>query len=186
MPVTQGVMAWELVHLEMRFVCPDPIVSLSVATHAQRWVESRNPFYVDAAVSLCGMAGVQPPAALVEFITEVARLRLTGDQRGGTSDQIFREVAKSHALELMALLCAADISLKDAASYAAAELLNARYGAEYKASTLEQYYTQEGRKREERWKEHFATPDGAANLASWLDRIKTMPKAPADMIGERR
>ena len=69
MPRSEAEKVWSMVKLEMKFYCPDFMRGMSIALHARQWVEDRNPFHIDAAVSLCGLAGIRPPPALAELLS---------------------------------------------------------------------------------------------------------------------
>lgn len=187
LPATESEKVWEMVRAEMRFYCPDFMRGVSIAEHARQWIETRNPFHVDAAVQLCGLVGIAPPPTLASLVAEVARLRLAGDVRGGTAAKIFREAAKDHALVFMTNLCAAGLTLEQASIKAAAQLMHPQFGARYNASSLQKFYSKRWRKMESERREYWNTTDeGAAQLAEWQRIIPSLPDAPEELWGERR
>jgi hypothetical protein len=185
-PVSEAEKMWEMVRLEMNFCCPDFVRGMSIAAHAQRWIETRNPFHIDAAVHLCSLMKIVPPPALAELVTDVARRRLRGEIQAGTPQKIFRAAAKDHALTFMTCLCASGLTVEAAASKAAAELLNPIFGASYNTSSLQKFYTRRWRSIEAKRREYWASEDGAAQLAEWLRVIPGLPDAPDDLKGARR
>ena len=188
-PKSEADKVWGMVWLEMRFYCPDFMRGLSIAHHARQWIETRNPFYIDAAGYLCDLSGISPPPALAELVADVQLKRLRGDVRAGTGAKIFKEAAKDHALTLMTVLCAAGLTQKAASIKAAAQLMHPQFGGRYKASVLEKDYTKSKNfrriqaARQEYW---TTTEEGAAQLAEWLRIIPQLPDAPDEMIGVPR
>lgn len=181
---TEAGKIYDMVQLEMKFYCPDFMRGRTIASYAMHWIETRNPHYIDGAVYLCSLSGIAPPSALAELVAEVARLRFLGEVRGGTSDQIDREVAKNQALTLMANLRSAGASLGVAASKAARFMSDYYSGRALKASSLQKFYTDEWRRVEKSLRK-YCEQDGE-RLAQWQQILAELPDADDDLRGNRR
>lgn len=187
-PPTDAHKVWDMVWLELQFHCSDFRTATSIAYHSRQWMESRNPFHIDAAVMLCSDIDISPPPTLAELVADVARRRMAGQISGGTPESIFKEAAKDHALSLMTNLCAAGLTRAEAASKAAAQLLNPIFGAHYKASSLQKEYRKDKSRRatEAKRREYWKSAEGAQQKAEWLSIIPSMPDAPPELQGEVR
>lgn len=161
---------------------PPAGLRMQVAYHAHLWFETRNPFHIDAAVVLCADAGAEMPAALTRLAVEVARLRIAGETRAGTPDEIKRGAAKDFALTFMARLCAAGLPLDFASRKAAAQLQQSVFGATYKASSLEKMYGKHMRALEAEFRDRM----DAEQISAVLHSAEALADPPADLIGERR
>lgn len=188
MPSSAAEKLGELVRLEMQFYCPDFMRGLSIASHAQQWLETGNPHHIDAAVHLCALSGIAPPPALAVEVAKVAAERLSGPIRRGTAEKIIRAGVLGRALTLMTVLRAAGASLEVAASKAA------RYNAEtaphrFKASTLEKRYSErylQGTPTLEAELHRAWTEHPPEVHAQWKAMLAALPEAEPDLKGERR
>ena len=188
MPSSAAKKLGEIVRLEMQFYCADFMRGLSVASHAQQWLETGNPHHIDAAVHLCALSGIAPPPALAVEVAKVAAERLSGPIRRGTADKIIRDGVLGRALTLMAGLRSAGASLEVAASKAARHIADTA-PHRFKASTLERRYS-------ERYLQ--GTPTLEAELhgawtehppevhAQWEALLAALPDAGPGLKGERR
>ncbi len=152
-----------------------------VATHVLKWMQTENPFHVDAAVLLCRQYSFPITPKLQAEIARAAELRLFGQikpQR--TARKVVAEGRKDAALMTMANLIFNGLDIKEAASKVAAA------GAGYKASALQKFY--EGRFLPRLQAELFETwremPD--AHSAAWGAVIGAMPDTPKWRRGRRR
>ena len=186
MPCSEAAKVWEMVHLEMKFHCPDFMRGLSIASYAKSWIETRNPYFIDAAVVLCRRSGVDPPPSLMALVGDVAALRFDGEARGGTAAKIRKQNARDYAFNLMANLCAAGASREIAASKAAKYLADIGAGISYKASSLEKDYPQHWRDMEADKTDTFHQPQNASLLTEWQRILAMLPEANDELKGERR
>lgn len=187
LPRTEAGKVWDMVQLEMKFCCPDFMQGMIIAYYATQWVETRNPHFIDGAVYLCALSGIEPSPAIAELVAEVARLRFLGEVRGGTPDQIKRDAAKNMALTLMANLRAAGASLEDSASKAAQFMSDRNSGRPLKSSSLQKFYTAEWRRLEIVLRDNLRLDDdGAHNRTQWQQILAALPSADDDLRGNRR
>lgn len=187
-PPSEAKRLWDALRLEAPFYCPADkfLLGVSIAFHAKSWIETRNPFHIDAAVVLCDLARMEPLPSLAPLIRDVAAKRLNGEVGAGTAAKIRKENARGNALTLMTILCAAGASLEVAASKAARQLAERHGKALYKASSLDKSYTKTWRRMEADRRHYFATAEGAPALAEWQRILPLLPDADENMIGERR
>lgn len=186
LPTSEADKVWSMVLLEMKFHCGDYQKALSVAEHARRWIENQNPHHIDAAFVICQQIGIAPPPALVSLNTEVAGKRMGDKIRGGTAAKVRREAQKDHALTVMACLCAAGLSIREA-SRKAAVIHREKFGKTYMASTLETEYSKAGqpyRKLSSNFADYWTTPSGKPVLDEWLVVIPRLPACPPELWGE--
>lgn len=183
-PVPEAEQVFDMVLAEMKYSCPNLDRSLAVAGYARRWVETGNPYYIDAALYLCSLEGVTPLEALAEQAAKVALARFNGVERAGTSSQIRKANAREWAMTRMAKLCAAGATHEIASSKVARWMADMDAGIVFKASTLEKYFTQEWQDISADMKERFAKD--AEHLAYWQVLLETLPEAAADLKGNRR
>ena len=184
MPPSEAHRVWEMVALEMKFVCSNLDRCLTVAGYARDWVKTGNPFYIDGAVYLCSLSGIEPPPALSKQVAEVAKDRFFNDAKSGTADQILKDNARGFALAMMAKLCAAGATRERAASKVARYIYEMRSGITFKASTLEKYYSDVWRRIETDMRKLFA--DEPDHLAEWQRALFAMPEADEEQKGNRR
>ena len=189
MPQSAAEKLAEIVRLEMQFYCADFMRGLSVAYHAQKWLETGNPHHIDAAVHLCALSGIAPPPALAVEVARVAEKRLSGTISSGTAGKIIRAGVLDRALTLMAVLRAAGASLEVAASKAAQYLADTAAPHGFKASTLERRYSEKYLRgnpspesvMHQAWTEH--PPEVKAQRAAILAAI---PESGPSLKGDRR
>jgi hypothetical protein len=116
-----------------------PELALMLARMVQRWVETRNPYFLDFVLVLLAENGVPIPYPILAGLSTVAHQRLMGAVPSGTPTQVRKEVHLERTFELIAHLRAAGRSLDAAVSKAAREARD-RTGNTWKASTLERKY----------------------------------------------
>ena len=181
---------FEFVKLEIQFAARSDAAAMAVAGLAHRWVESRNPYYLDMAMACCRQQEIPPTPTLWRLIGELDERRINGDSLSGTPGKIVKEQAARAVLILMANLIYQGDTLESAASKAAAEYKR-RYPQlkPYKASSLERKYTDEWR-RPGFERDQFATWDKRGLPDQWQDAWRqirdALPEADPEMKGDRR
>lgn len=158
-----------------------------LALNFQRWIETGNPHYIDAAMLVCQRAGIEPTQTMRREQAQAAEKRIFGAPPG-TANKLRRENLLEHLLILMANMIFQGESLRDAARRAQTAQKNIGTDLKhYKASSLERYYA-------ERWRnsklerEFFTTCEsmGEKHAEIWRPVIEALPKAPEHESGNRR
>lgn len=156
---------------------------LVIASHVKRWVETRNPHYMDAAVYCCLLWELPETETVQAEKLKAIKLRFTGGA-SGTPEKVNREGMTTWCFNFMANLIFEGVKLEDAASKVAAAA-----GQMLKASTLARYYAD---------RYHKGTPsiedemfrvwsrDREGHAAEWKPLIEVMPDTPEHERGERR
>lgn len=180
---------WEQLSLELEF-SGKPLAELEgIALYGLRWMETKNPFYIDAAILLCREHGIDPPPSLMQLLAEVAAIRFQGLEKGGTAKKIRNEGIQGEALRIICCLHIAGLPLQEAASKAARYIDDLKLGKSFKASTLEREYSTVFRGGEPNLEAEVR--DGwmrmsEADRQEWARLTQEMPDANDDLMGSRR
>lgn len=183
-PVPDAVKLWQTVQDELRAEMHFPKM-MAVAVLMKRWKETKNPHYVDAAVSICGDEGVTPTAAIFSEVAAVARLRINGSP-AGTPGKVLKEGLLDKLLTLMMNLVVAGCRQKTAARKA--QQWQRSIGKDdYKASVLDRLYTERMRNTgvERNFRDHVNQWEHW-HKPTWTKIGDAMPDAPEHESGERR
>lgn len=156
---------------------------LVVASHVKKWIETRNPHYMDAAVYCCWLWELPETETLQAEKVNAVKLRFTGGA-SGTPEKVNREGMTTWCLNGMANLIFEGVKLEDAASKVAAAA-----GQMFKASTLARYYADRYRKGSPSIEDEMFrawSRDREGHAAAWKPLIEVMPDTPEHERGERR
>lgn len=184
-PRSEASKVWESVSLEMKFYCRDFMRGLTIASYAKSWIETRNPFYIDAAHILCRRSGIDPPPTILKLIGNVSEMRFNGDVRG-TVAKILKKNAKDFAYHLMANLYGAGATKELAASKAARHLFEIGGGISFTASTLDYDFPEYMSEIAKGKRLLFAEPQNERLLEEWKQILAMLPEADEKLKGNRR
>jgi hypothetical protein len=193
LPTPEHLKIYELVLLEMRFRA-DSEMSMAVANAAAKWVEGRNPSYLDFAMVACAENRIEPPPSLLHEFTKAAIHRINGTGYSGNPEKVKKHFAENSAYVFIANLIHGGSTLKDACMKAAIWFA-ARYPYlnPLKASTIEIYYVREWRSKRRkgftieecllrRWKKYKTNAD----KLGWREISEKIPSDFERLKGNRR
>lgn len=83
-PQNRADKIWDRLSLELEFSKGEFAGLINVAVWGRKWIEERNPHYVDLAYLACRQAQIEIPPTLLELMDEVAEERFSGVLRYGT------------------------------------------------------------------------------------------------------
>jgi hypothetical protein len=184
-PHSEASKVWESVSLEMKFYCRDFMRGLTIASYAKSWIETRNPFYIDAAHILCRRSGIDPPPTILTLMGDVSEKRFIGEVKG-TVAKILKKNAKDYAQHLMANLYGAGATKELAASKAAQHLFEICGRIYFKASTLDSDFPEYMREIAKDKRLLFAEPQNERLLQEWQQILALLPEADEQLKGNRR
>lgn len=191
-PITKNEKRLKRLELECEFACRavgHSIAALdTVPQYVRRWLDTKNPHYMDAAMSCTFAVGINPTPTLLEFNNEATLARLEGRELGGTAKKVRDEATLSWALAFVANLHLTGASLAMAASKVARYLADSEHKT-FRASYLEKMYSKmfrtgspsiEDTMRKARDRESSEQRD------EWLQILSHLPEANDDLLGSRR
>lgn len=184
-PRSESVKLWETVRDELGPKMPFPQM-MAVANLMRAWKDTKNPYYVDAAVSICSDCAVTPTPAILDAMATVARLRFDRAP-AGTADKVKKEALHDKLLTLMMNLVVAGCELPLAARKAQHWQQKAYGVRHYKASTLQKHY--EDRVKNTGFEKFFKDYVGQWehwHKPTWTKIGDAMPEAPEHESGVRR
>jgi hypothetical protein len=193
LPTPEYLKIYELVLLEMRYRA-DNETSTAIANAAAKWVESRNPSYLDFAIVACAEKRIEPPLSLLDQIAIAAKHRIDGTGNPGNPAKAKKQYAKNSVYVFIANLIHSGNTLEHACMKGAIWYV-ARYPKlkPILASTLEKYYVKEWRSKRSdgntveeshhsRW-ENYKTD---ADKLGWREISEKIPSEFERLKGNRR
>lgn len=181
---------WNAVFWEIYEVQVWPGQAIGVANHVRNWSETRNPFYLDAAVHALDEAGIGISPSVARELAKAARLRLDGVATGGMQAVKNGKVIDEAMKLMMNLTYGHRMSIAKASIKTAFYIANKYegFGAKrYKASGLERMYSENisGSDSEAVFFDYINehVPD---HKEKWDRVMHLFPDAPEDLQGSRR
>ena len=190
MPPKPELETYELIRAELY---KEPIDSCEATTLAglfSQWVKSRNPYYIDIAITKCHKLGIAPSKTMLREVAASSALRLRGAP-SGTAKQIIDQNAEALALTWMANMLFAIPALSvSAAAEKAAVYYAANFPSNTKkmASTLERYYLKKIRRsgQESEWHSRWRRPEFKHPTDTWIAIANSCPPCPDELKGSAR
>lgn len=185
-----AINASDYVRLDMEFSGAGIILSMQIADLAFKWVEERDPYYMDKASMICAAHGIEPPRSLTRLQVEasVKRYSVGYGALASSSGHIERKARKERALLLMANLIYHGATEAIAASKASKWMKDNLPAKPLSDSSLEVYYSKEFRKtgKEEKLFSSWDRTIDDKTRRQWEEIAESMQELPEIERGSRR